>query len=70
MKITLQNPTLDMLFELKDQEQISLNNLIYKIVRQYYNNNYKGFHHGHNNKGEAPPQVGSIPVRTSGTGVE
>ena len=46
MKITLQNPVVDMLFELKDQDNISHNNLIFKAVQMYYLNNKKGIQNG------------------------
>ena len=46
MKITLQNPVVDMLFELKDQDGLSLNNLIFKAVQMYYLNNKKGIQDG------------------------
>ena len=46
MKITLQNPVVDMLFELKDKEGLSLNNLIFKAVQMYYLNNKKGIQDG------------------------
>lgn len=58
MKITLQNTTLDMLFKLKDQMNVSLNTLIFEAIQQYYNNNYKGIQNGQqNNQGKTQESV-------------
>lgn len=46
MKITLQNHVVDMLFELKNQKEVSLNNLIFNAVHMYYLNNKESIQDG------------------------